>query len=50
MLNKFNLGNCNIIPSSNKEKSTRGLDLARRLEICLSSHALCGLTQQLIIT
>lgn len=31
MLNNFNLGNWKVTPSSIKEKSTRGLDLARRL-------------------
>lgn len=45
MLNKLNLENWKIIPSSVKEKSSRGLDLARRLEISFSSHVLRGPNQ-----
>lgn len=42
LLNNFNLGSQKIIPSSIKEKSTSGLDLARRPEISFSSHVLHG--------
>lgn len=51
MLSKLNLENCRTIPTSIKEKINQisGFGKKKKVEICFSSHALYGLTQQRII-